>query len=112
MKTLTLGKRVIPIWLVAVLLVSAIASTALGYVAWTTLTIPVEVNEPIEILDYPSMLSLFPGDTKQFSVSIENKASHDYNVFLEFDLDDSQYQSKYVTFSDEVYTIQPGQHDI
>ena len=112
MKALTLGKRVIPIWLVAVLLVSAIASTALGYVAWTTLTIPVEVNEPIEILDYPSMLSLFPGDTKQFSVSIENKASHDYNVFLEFDLDDSQYQSKYVTFSDEVYTIQPGQHDI
>jgi hypothetical protein len=112
MKTLTLGKRVVPIWFVAVLIVSVVGSTVLGYVAWTTLNIPVEVKEPIKILDYPTMLSLFPGDTEQFTVSLENQASNDYTIFLEFSLHDSQYQSNYVTFSDKVYTLQPGQHEL
>jgi regulation of enolase protein 1 (concanavalin A-like superfamily) len=112
MKKLTVGKRIIPIWLVAVLLLSLIGSTVIGYVAWTTLTIPVEVEEPIKILNYPSKLNLFPGDTKQFTISMKNQADNEYVVFLEFSLDNSDYQSNYVTFSSDYYTILPGQNDI
>jgi hypothetical protein len=41
MKTLTVGKRVIPIWLIAVLLISVVGSSVLGYQAWITLNVPV-----------------------------------------------------------------------
>ena len=39
---------------------------------------------------------------------MQNLASITYSVFLEFRLNDTDYQAKYVTFSNENYTIVPG----
>jgi hypothetical protein len=78
-----------------------------GY-ALQTASVPLEVKEPLEILDYPSNLSLFPGETIAFNITVHNAASVNYTIFLELRLNDTNYQAQYVTFSNENYTIVPG----
>ena len=112
MKIVKIGKHVIPLWLMAVILVSGIGSGVLGYYIWKTLTIQLEVKEPIEILYYPSQLSLYPGETKEFNVTVQNHASINYSVILDFLLDNTTYQENYVTFSNEIYTVIQGQANL
>jgi len=112
LKKIKIGKHLIPLWLIAVLLISGIGSGVLGYYLWKTLTIPLEVKEPLEILFYPSGLSLFPGETKEFNVTVENNASMNYSVILDFQLSNATYQANYATFSNEIYTVIPGQQNL
>jgi hypothetical protein len=111
MRTFKVGRHVIPLWLIIVLLISGIGGT-LGYYVWRTLTIQVEVKEPIEILQYPSSLSLYPGETKDFNITVQNHASVNYSVIIDFHLNNTAYQTSYVNFSNEVYTVIPGQQDL
>ncbi|MBT0158517.1 hypothetical protein G4O51_00870 [Candidatus Bathyarchaeota archaeon A05DMB-2] len=67
-----------------------------------------EVREPLEVLPSNSVLSLFPGETLRFNVTVENHASISYNVCLIFRLNDTYYQERYVSFSNCAYTIEPG----
>jgi hypothetical protein len=97
---------------VAVILVSAVGSGALGYYVWTKLTIPLEVKEPIEVLDYPSQMNLYPGENRSFQIRVENHASVNYSVILDFSLDNATYQGSYVTFSSEIYCVIPGQQNV
>ena len=76
--------------------------------AWQSVTIPFEVEEPLEILSYPSEFSLFPGETVEFNITLQNHASTNYSVKFEFQLNDSYYQANYVRFSDEVYNVTSG----
>jgi len=94
-----------------VILVSGIGGT-LGYYVWKTLTVQVEVKEPIEILQYPSSLSLYPGETKEFNVTIDNHASVNYSVVLDFQLGNTTYQNIYTTFSNEIYAVVSGQQNL
>ena len=112
MKIIKIGKHVIPLWLMAVILVSAVGSGALGYYIWTRLTIPLEIKEPIEILDYPPQLSLYPGENKSFQISLVNHASVNYSVILDFSLENTTYQDNHVTFSNEIYRVAPGQQNL
>jgi hypothetical protein len=111
-RSVKIGKHVISLWLMAVMLVSAVGSGALGYYIWTRLTIPLEIKEPLEILDYPSQLSLYPGENKSFQISLVNHASVNYSVILDFSLDNTTYQDNYVTFSNEIYRVTPGQQNL
>lgn len=112
MKIVKIGKHVIPLWLMAVILVSGIGSGVLGYYIWKTLTIPLEVKEPIEILHYPSKLSLYPGETEEFNITVQNHASVNYSVILDFHLSNTTYQTSYVTFSSQIYVVVPGQQNL
>ena len=111
MRAFRIGRYVVPLWLVAVILISLFGS-ALGYIVWKTLNIPLEVKEPIDILSYPSQLSLYPGETFSFNVSLENHASINYSVFMDFHLDNTTYQTSYVTFSSQIYAVIPGQQNL
>ncbi len=111
MKPFKIGHYVIPLWTVALVLVSCL-SGALGYYLWRTLTVPVEVKEPIEILYYPTGFSLYAGETSVFNVTVENKASLNYSVLLDFSLDNETYQTSYVTFSNTVYTVVSGTQNL
>jgi hypothetical protein len=71
-----------------------------------------EVKEPLEILTHNSLLSLFPGETLEFNVYVENYASVSYNACLYFSLNDTAYQEKHVTFSNNVYMIEPGTNNL
>jgi len=110
LREIRIGKYAVPLWLIVVLLVSGIGASA--YYTWQTLTIQLEVKEPLEILSYPSELSLYPGETKEFNVTIENRASVNYSVVLDFSLDNITYQDNYITFSNEIYTVIPGQQNL
>jgi hypothetical protein len=77
-----------------------------GYTAQSN-NISLEVKEPLEVVAYPSSLSLYPGETLDFEVAVENHASVSYNACLSFALNDTAY-AKFVSFSSEVYTIPPG----
>jgi len=112
LRTVTIRKRIIPIWLVAAFLVSGTIGGAFAYYFLKTVVLNVQVGEPIEILSYPSQLSLFPGETKQFNITVSDHASVKYSVALSFSLSNSTYQDSYVTFSDQVYRVVPGQQEI
>jgi len=68
------------------------------------------VKEPLEILQYPSEFSLFPGETVEFNVTLQNHATINYLVILDFQLSDIAYQRNYVKFSDETYNVMPGKN--
>ena len=70
------------------------------------------VEEPIEIVEYPISLTLFPGETNEFNVTIRNLSPVTYSVTLEFQLNDTEYQGKYVSFSSQTYLIASGQADL
>jgi hypothetical protein len=111
-KGISIGRHLIPLWLIVVLLFSGIGLGLLGDYVWKTLTIPVQVKEPIEILGYPPKLSLYAGETKFFTVNLTNHGSVDYSIALNFHMSNATYQNNYVTFSNETYEIVPGQQNI
>lgn len=89
-----------------------IGVAALAYDFITSFTVTLNVKEPLSILDHPSQFSLFPGETANFNVNVMNYASVNYSVSLDFRLNDSGYQANYVSFSDQVYNVTPGQHNL
>lgn len=100
--------------LIATLLISTITATLVGGYAveniiFQSATIPVKVEDPIEILNYPNGVNLYPGQTKEFSPTVQNIADVTYTVTLDFQLNDNSYQSRYVTFKNTVITIAPGE---
>lgn len=96
--------------IIAVIVICAVAFTA-GYV-WHSVTVPLEVKEPLEVTDYPTSISLYAGENQTFSINITDHASVSYIVTLSFTLNDTGYQESYVTFSDLTYTINPGENTI
>jgi hypothetical protein len=112
-KHFKLGRLSVPSWLVAVLIILMIGSVGLGaYLYSNTFTASLEINEPIEIISYPSQWSLYPGQSAQFSVTVNNAAPLNYSVVLDFSTNDTAYQQQYITFSDETYTVVPGQQNL
>jgi len=112
MKSVKLGKHVIPLWLIAVLLISGTVMVALASYVWKTLTIPTNVEEPLEIDYYPSELRIFPGMTEVFNITIHNHASINYTVIVGFHLSNTTYQDEYVTFSNGTFIVVPGLQNI
>ncbi len=105
-------RRSFRILLLITLLISAISIGILASYSLQPVTIPLEVKDPIKILDYPSGFSLFPGETEEFNITLENLASVNYSISLDFRLNDTAYQAEYVTFSNESYTIVPGKQNL
>ena len=106
MRSFRVGRFAVPLWLVAVLLISLFGAV-LGLVVWT-LNVEMEVKEPVNVLYYPCQLSLYPGETVDLDVDLWNEASVNYSVKLGFHLNDSVYQLGYVTFSNQTYIVVPG----
>lgn len=112
MKVIKIGEHIIPLWLLAALLISVIGAAVFANYFGNRLVIPFEVREPIEILYYPSKLSFFSGETEEFNITVQNHASVNYSVVLDFHLSNTTYQDNYVTFSNEVYTVIPAQQNL
>ena len=93
--------------LTAAIVLITFTGVAGGYTALQS-SIPLPVEEPLEILKYNGSLNVFPGETLNFQVEVENHASISYNASLLFCLNDTEYQQKFVTFSDYVYAVNPG----
>jgi hypothetical protein len=109
----SIGRYVVPSWLIIVVFTSGIISGIVAYRLLTNVNIDLDVKEPIEILDYyPSQFSLYPGETAEFNITLLNRASLNYSVVLDFQLNDTNYQNHYVTFSNEIYTVIPGQQNL
>lgn len=112
MKNIKIGEHIIPLWFIVVLLISVIGVVVFANYFGNRLIIPFEVSEPIEILYYPSELRLFSGETKEFNITVQNYASVNCSVVLDFHLSNTTYQENYVTFSNEIYTVVPGQQNL
>jgi len=107
MRCVSIGKYAIPLWVLGVALAGICIGAFALYMA-LTFTIPFEVKEPIEILYYPSKLSLYPGDITYFNVTVQNNALQNYTVFLDFSLGNETYENDYVTFSNATYFVRSG----
>ena len=91
-----------------ILIATLVPVGVLGSYNWQSVDIPVEVKEPLEILDYPLGFSFYPGENVTFEVTVQNEASVSYFVVLDFRLNDTEYQNRYVTFSSYNYSVAPG----
>jgi len=100
-----IGGHVVPLWLVGLILSVALVG---AYVTYVTFNVPLTIMEPLEVSDYPSTLSLYPGETIGFNLTVKNHASISYALFLDFDLSNKTYADSYVTTSNETYIIHPG----
>ena len=105
-----MNRRVAVRSLIFVAILLASIGVAGGY-ALQSESISLEVKEPLEIVAHDSRLSLYPGETLQFNVAVENHASVSYNACLSFKLNDTDYQEKFVSFSNHIYTIEPGRNN-
>jgi len=97
------------------LIILLASTTSVGIIAGyspSSESIPLEVKEPIEISSYPMAFNLFPGETEEFNVTVQNLASVNYSVTLDFRLNDTEYQAEYVTFSNKTYAVIPGEQTL
>jgi hypothetical protein len=95
------------IFLIAIL-ISTLSLTGLAVHAFQSVEIAFEVKEPLEILEYPANFSVYRGETVTFDFTVQNLASITYFEEYNFLLNDTDYQAKYVTFSNHNYSIPPG----
>jgi hypothetical protein len=109
LRSVHIGKYLIPIWLLLIL-VSGVGVGA--YFIFQTLLLSLQVLEPLSVKNYPSQLSLYPGETKEFNVTLFNYASINYSVTFDYYLSNATYQDNYVTFSHNIYAVIPGQQDL
>jgi hypothetical protein len=110
-RSFKIGKIVIPYWLVAVLLASTIGLAVFGQ-HLTVVNVPLQVKAPLEILSYPGGWTLYPGQTTKFNVTVMNNAPLNYSIFLNFQASNLTYQTSYMTFSSETYTVVPGRQNL
>jgi hypothetical protein len=104
-------KQRLRIFVFSTLLISIISISGFAAYAMQPASIPVEVKEPLQILEHPAGFSLFPGETINFNFTVENTASVTYFQEFDFHVNDTDYQ-KYVTFSNYNYSIAPGIHTL
>jgi hypothetical protein len=91
-----------------VLLGTAVGATYM----WATRTVNVSVEESLTVTNFPSTFHTHPGQNQTLDITIENIASVTYTVTLAFTLNDTTYQTQYVTCSSNTYTIGPGTNQI
>ena len=108
MQKTTSTKQKIRVIIFATLLISIISLSGFAVYAMQSVSIPLEIKEPLEIIDYPTSLSLYAGETTNFEFTVENYASVTYFQEFDFTLNNTDYQSMYVTFSNHNYSIPPG----
>lgn len=102
-------KRRRSLLIIVVFLTSIVVGCAASYL-WPNVTIPVAVDEPIEILDYsPSNLNLFPGERENITILVYNHAPLNYTVIFDFQLNDTMYQKSFIRSSDYSYPVPPGE---
>ena len=97
--------------LIATVLLVSVAIGAAAYL-WATRTIPVSVQEPLAVTNYPATISTHPGENMTLNITITDSASADFAVTLRFNLNDTTYQQSYVQFSNYTYSIVPGSNQI
>jgi hypothetical protein len=100
--------RRLRIFLITILLTSTVTLGGFVAYAFQSVSIPLEVKEPLEIQEYPYGFSIYPGETVTFDFTVENLASVTYFAEFDFLLNDTDYQTEYVTFSNHNYNIPPG----
>lgn len=98
--------------ILAIILSAVFVGGVLAGYFWASTTIPVQVKEPLELTSYPQLIELYAGENQTFQIEITDLATASYTVTLTFTLNDTNYQTSYVTFSDTAYTVAPGLNTI
>jgi len=98
--------------LVLTVLFALLTGYAIANVVFQQTTIPLQIEDPIQILHYPTSLNLYPGQTVQINVTLENNAPVTYSVSLDYQLNDSVYQANYAVFSNTVYNVSTGEQTL
>jgi hypothetical protein len=78
------------------------------WTAYVRASTEIDVPYPVEILSYPSELSLLPNELERFNVTVQNSAFSSYTIALESSLDNLTYQETYTTFSMDLYAVKSG----
>jgi len=112
LRYLNIGNYQVSIVLLLIIVVPCIAAFDATYYLWTRKTIIISVDEPLSITVVPSSVHFHPGENATLDITIQNSATANYSVYLTFALNDTDYQTSYVQFSNYTYNIAPGVNDI
>jgi hypothetical protein len=112
MPSIQVGVYQISVLLILLIIIAAGTVATAAWYLFATNSVPLVVEEPLTITNYPNSIHVHPGENETLDVTILNSASVDYSVTLAFALNDSVYQETYVTFSNSSYTILPGENAI
>ena len=112
MRYVTIGRYQFSVVLLLIAVVASPIVFATTYYLWTRETIPMSVDEPLSITNFPSSIHFHPGENETLTITILNSATVNYSVVLTFTLNDTAYQQSYLQFSNYTYTIAPGTNDI
>ncbi len=99
--------------IVVFIIIGALLGTiAAATYMWATRTVDVQVEEPLAVTNFPTSLRTHPGENLTLDITIDNAATVAYTVRLSLALNDTAYQSSYVTFSNNTYTVNPGTNNL
>ncbi|UCD96681.1 MAG: hypothetical protein JSV35_01110 [Candidatus Bathyarchaeota archaeon] len=112
MTSIQVGVYQISVLLILLIIIAAGTLATTAWYLFATNSVPLYVEEPLSITNYPNSIHVHPGENATLDVTILNSASVDFLVTLAFALNDSVYQETYVTFSNSSYTILPGENVI
>ena len=108
----TIGAYQVSLLLLLVVCITCPIVLSAAYYLWDTRVIPITVEEPLSIVNFPSSFRIHPGENLTLNVTIRNAAIVNYSVTLEFSLNNTVYQVAYVTFSNYTYIITPNTNQI
>ena len=109
---MTIGRYQFSIVLLLVAVAASPIVFATTYYLWTRKTVPMSVDEPLSITNFPSSIHFHPGENETLAITILNSATVNYSVVLTFTLNDTAYQQSYLQFSNYTYTIAPGTNEV
>lgn len=112
LRYVTIGAYQVSLLLLLVVCIACPIVLSAMYHLWETKIIPLSVEEPLSIVDFPSSLHTHPGENQTLDVTIVNVATVSYSVTLEFLLNNTAYQNSFVTFSNYTYIITPNTNQI
>jgi len=112
LRYITIGRYQFSMVLVLIAVVSAPLAFAAAYYLWSSRTIPLSIEEPLSVSDFPSSIHFHPGENATIEVVIENVATVSYTVELAITLSDPAYQAVYAQISDYTYEVAPGNNTV
>ena len=70
----------ISVYLAVIFVISGLIVGAVASAMWPQFSVPFLVSDPIEIMDYPTDLTLFPGETIVVNIVVNNSFLKDGSV--------------------------------
>ncbi len=112
MRYINIGSYQVSVLLLLAVLVVVPMACAASYYFFSSITIPLTIEEPLSLSSYPSSIHVHPGENETLEIVVNNAATVNYSILLILGVNDTAFQDSYITFSNRTYNVIPGANQI